>query len=220
VEEERMIDYHVVEVWTDGSGTTAGNPGGWAYIATGEFERCESGFVSDSTNNRAEMTALLMGLRALEAPAFVLVHADSAILMNPWVNNRFPRWIEKDWRGIQNVDLWKALLAAAEPHTLTWSKVKSHSKVALNEECDKLAGIARRAAIACGHTPRVRARASSPFSAAMAGPDSALCAFLLGAVTFSDATWRSRAGGAVRAPGEARADFIRRVLKDDECSPP
>jgi ribonuclease HI len=216
-----MIDYHVVEVWTDGSGTTAGNPGGWAYITTGEFERCESGFVSDSTNNRAEMTALLMGLRALKAPAFVLVHADSAILMNPWVNNRFPRWIEKDWRGIQNVDLWKALLTAAEPHTLTWAKVKSHSKVALNEEVDKLAGIARRAAIALrqedvasGQSPGEVStpRPPSPFQVAMAGPDSALCAFLLAAVTFSDASWSARAGGATREPGELRAAFIRRVL--------
>ena len=71
-----MIDHHVVEVWTDGSGTTAGNPGGWAYVMTTVhpttaevFERCESGFVSDATNNRAEMLALLMGLHAIRAPA-------------------------------------------------------------------------------------------------------------------------------------------------------
>ena len=91
VEEERMIDYHVVEVWTDGSGTTAGNPGGWAYVmntvhpTTAEvFERCESGFVSDATNNRAEMLALLMGLQAIEAPAFVTVHTDSRNLISGW----------------------------------------------------------------------------------------------------------------------------------------
>jgi ribonuclease HI len=219
VEEERMIDHHVVEVWTDGSGTTAGNPGGWAYVMTTVhpttaevFERCESGFVSDATNNRAEMLALLMALQAIEAPAFVTVHTDSGNLISGWARRCSHR---------VNADLWQALLVAAEPHTLTWEKVEGHTGVELNEECDKLAGIARRAAIALrqedvpsGQSPGEVStpRPPSPFQVAMAGPDSALCAFLLAAVTISDASWSARASGATREPGELRAAFIRRVL--------
>jgi len=97
------------------------------------FERCESGFVSDATNNRAEMLALLMGLQAIEAPAFVTVHTDSRNLISGWARRCSHR---------VNADLWQALLVAAEPHTLTWEKVEGHTGVELNEECDKLAGIA------------------------------------------------------------------------------
>lgn len=214
-----MTDLDVVDVWTDGSGTTAGNPGGWAYVittihpATAEvFERCESGFVSNATNNRAEMLALLMALQAIEAPAFVTVHTDSRNLISGWPRRRSHR---------VNADLWQALLVAAEPHTLTWENVDGHTGVELNEECDKLAGIARRAAIALrqedvpsGQSPgRVPTpRPPSLFEIAMSGPDSALCAFLLATVTISDASWSARAGGATREPGELREAFIRRVL--------
>jgi ribonuclease HI len=208
-----------IDLWTDGSGTIRGKPGGWAYVLTGELsERCESGFVSDATNNRAEMLALLMGLQAIEAPAFVTVHMDSQNLISGWAR----RCSHKI-----NADLWQALIVAAEPHTLTWEKVKSHTGVELNEECDKLAGLARDTAIALRQEDGASAqspgevstpRPPRPWDVAMAGPDSELCAFLLATVTFSDGSWSARAGGATREPGELRADFIRRVLKEDECS--
>jgi ribonuclease HI len=188
-------------------------------VLTGELsERCESGFVSDATNNRAEMLALLMGLQAIEAPAFVTVHMDSQNLISGWAR----RCSHKI-----NADLWQALIVAAEPHTLTWEKVKSHTGVELNEECDELAGLARDTAIALRQEDVASAqspgevstpRPPRPWDVAMAGPDSELCAFLLATVTFSDASWSARAGGATREPGELRADFIRRVLKEDECS--
>ena len=208
-----------IDLWTDGSGTIRGKPGGWAYVLTGELsERCESGFVSDATNNRAEMLALLMGLQAIEAPAFVTVHMDSQNLISGWAR----RCSHKI-----NADLWQALIVAAEPHTLTWEKVKSHTGVELNEECDELAGLARDTAIALRQEDVASAQSPGevstprplrPWDVAMAGPDSELCAFLLATVTFSDASWSARAGGATREPGELRADFIRRVLKEDECS--
>lgn len=214
-----MTDYQVVELWTDGSGTTAGNPGGWAYVmriahpSTAEAcEHCESGFVSSSTNNRAEMLALLMGLHAIRAPAVVTVHTDSRNLISGWARRGSHR---------ANADLWSALHDAAEPHTLTWVKVDGHTGVELNEECDKLAGIARRAAITMrqgdlpsGQPPSGPStpRLSTPFEVAMAGPDSALRDYLLEVITISDASWFARAGGARRRRGEGRAAFIRRVL--------
>ena len=53
-------------------------------------------------------------------------------------------WIRKGWkRGknepVKNVDLWKRLLKAMEPHKVTYIWVKGHAGHAYNERCDLLA---------------------------------------------------------------------------------
>ena len=60
-----------VEVWTDGSCSPNPGPGGWAAIllfrkTNGEIVRRELwAGTEQTTNNRMEMTGVLMGLRAL-----------------------------------------------------------------------------------------------------------------------------------------------------------
>ena len=53
-------------------------------------------------------------------------------------------WIRKGWKRsgkepVKNVDLWKRLLAAMEPHTVHYHWVKGHAGHPLNERCDVLA---------------------------------------------------------------------------------
>jgi ribonuclease HI len=136
-----------VELWTDGSGRPDG-PIGWAYVLRCRgVERAASGFVAAGTSNRAEMTAMLMGLRALKRPCRVTVCTDSEYLANPFRNGWIERWQARNWRKVKNVDLWHALVAAAAPHELTMRWVRGHTNIALNEECDQLAALARRAAL-------------------------------------------------------------------------
>lgn len=145
----------VTDVWTDGSGTTRGNPGGWAYVlhaihpVTGEAHQVENtGWEFDTTNNRMEMTALLMGLRALKRPAVVVVHADSEYVINPFRENWIAKWEARNWTKVKNVDLWHQLIPEVRRHTLVnYEWVKGHNKVPLNERCDELAGQSRRHAI-------------------------------------------------------------------------
>lgn len=144
----------VVDLWTDGSGTSQGNPGGWAYVlrtvhpTTGEvFEREGCGASNDTTNNRMEMTALLEGLRALKRPSIVVVHTDSEYVMKPWTMGWIAKWENRGWVKVKNVDLWLALKTEVERHMVTFEWVKGHSGVNLNERCDKLAGGERRRAI-------------------------------------------------------------------------
>ena len=53
-----------VEIYTDGSATTADKPGGWAYviIVDGKVYRERSGHLGKATNNVAELTAAIEGL--------------------------------------------------------------------------------------------------------------------------------------------------------------
>jgi ribonuclease HI len=55
-------------------------------------------------------------------------------------------WKTADKKPVKNVDLWQALLAAAEPHEIEWRWIKGHAGHAENERADALA----RGAIASG----------------------------------------------------------------------
>lgn len=140
-----------VELWTDGSGTTDGNPGGWAYVlrvqqSDGSWvEKRDQGGCSATTNNRMEVTAILMGLKALTVPCRVELHADSEYATNPiklkWLGN----WKNSGWRKPKkNVDLMKELDRLNGIHDIFVTWVKGHAGVELNEDCDQRAGAERR----------------------------------------------------------------------------
>jgi ribonuclease HI len=145
----------VVDLWTDGSGTTLGHPGGWAFVleavhpTTGEVHRREgSGGAMDTTNNRMEMMACLMGLRTLKRPSVVVVHTDSEYLMKPFREGWLERWVATNFKKKQNADLWMLLREQVGRHIVTWEWVKGHAKIELNERCDELAGAERKRLIA------------------------------------------------------------------------
>jgi ribonuclease HI len=146
-----------VEIWTDGSGTTAKNPMGWAYIMrcinpdTGEVlaEREVVGGARDGTNNRAELSAPLMALRALKTKCRVKIHTDSEYVANAFRQDWFSAWERRKWMRVKNVDLWHALRAEVKKHEVEWSWVRGHAGNADNERCDRLAGHARRSIIDC-----------------------------------------------------------------------
>jgi ribonuclease HI len=144
-----------VELWCDGSGTTRGNPGGWAYIlrainAHGEIvkEVEASGAVRDATNNTMEMTALLQGLKALQREGCtVAVHSDSEYVIRAFTDGWIEKWERKRWVKVKNVELWWALVAEVRKHHVAFTHVPGHAGVVLNERCDRLAGDARRKAV-------------------------------------------------------------------------
>lgn len=142
-----------IELWTDGAGNTG--PCGWAYILralseTGEVRREieGQGFMGDSTNQRAELTAAIEGLAAITRPSAVVVHTDSAYVMNGFVEGWVERWRRNGWINsakdpVSNKDLWMRLAMEVGRHEVSWVKVKGHSGVELNERVDKLAAVAR-----------------------------------------------------------------------------
>ena len=87
---------------------------------------------------------LIAGLEALNRPCTVEVYSDSQYVVNAFNQHWVDGWIKKNWkRGknepVKNVDLWKRLLAAKEPHSVTFHWVKGHDGHPQNERCDELA---------------------------------------------------------------------------------
>ena len=134
-----------VIVYTDGACSKNPGPGGWAAVLQYKGAQKEvSGFVPDTTNNRMELTAAVMALEALKEPCEVVLHTDSAYIHNAFEQRWIDRWQRNGWRTaskdpVENMDLWKQLLDAVQPHQMTWIKVKGHSDSELNNLCDKLA---------------------------------------------------------------------------------
>lgn len=138
-----------VSIYTDGSARGNPGPGGYGTIliyidSKGNTHTKElSGGYKLTTNNRMELLAAVMGLEALNRPCNVKLYSDSQYLCNAFNQHWIDGWIAKNWkRGkdpVKNVDLWKRILKAKEPHDVTFIWVKGHNGHPENERCDKLA---------------------------------------------------------------------------------
>lgn len=140
-----------VKIYTDGAARGNPNgPGGYGTILTyvdekGELHKRElSGGYKKTTNNRMELMAAIVGLEALIKPCNVELYSDSQYLVNAFNKNWLDGWIKKGWkRGkneeVKNVDLWKRLLKAKEPHQVKFFWVRGHDGHEENERCDYLA---------------------------------------------------------------------------------
>ncbi len=123
-------------------------PGGAAGVV--EYFHPEKGWVRkdfwvsepDTTNNRMAIRSAVLPLEALRRPSRVVFTTDSRYLvdgMTQWVHG----WAARGWtrKGgeIENLHLWKELLAAARRHRVQWEWVKGHAGHPQNEYANHLA---------------------------------------------------------------------------------
>ncbi len=133
-----------VEIFTDGA--CSGNPGVGGYCAILRYRDREKRIIGTealTTNNRMELTAVIMALEALKKPAKVHIYTDSQYVVNG-ITKWLPGWLKKNWKNsqkkpVQNRDLWERLVKAMERHTVEWHWVEGHRGHRENELCDKLA---------------------------------------------------------------------------------
>ena len=133
-----------VEIHTDGACLGNPGPGGWAALLRYQGrERELSGGAADTTNNRMELMAAIMGLESLKEPCRVALTTDSQYVrqgITQWMAN----WVRRGWKTaggdpVKNRDLWERLHAAAGRHRVDWHWVKGHSGDPDNERVDTLA---------------------------------------------------------------------------------
>lgn len=140
-----------VKIYTDGA--ARGNPdgpGGYGAVLAYTDPRgvlhereLSQGYVR-TTNNRMELMAAIAALEALTKPCEVELWSDSQYLINAFNQHWIDSWIAKNWmrtksEPVKNTDLWKRLLKAAGPHSISWNWVRGHNGDPMNERCDVLA---------------------------------------------------------------------------------
>ena len=145
-----------------GNGREGENPGGSgglieARSRNGRVQRRDF-YLSEpaTTNNRMALAGAATALRLLSAKGerlTVLMVSDSQYLvrgMREWV----PGWVARGWRRkegpIENLELWKELVASARRHDVQWAWVRGHRGHAKNEYANDLAVKAARERIASG----------------------------------------------------------------------
>ncbi len=140
-----MSEKKRVTLYTDGA--CSGNPGLGGYggiLIYGDVKREYSGAEKQTTNNRMEVLAVIVGLKRLKYPCAVDVYSDSAYTVNAYLNGWIYAWKKGGWKkadgkAVQNVDLWEELYSLTQTHEVTFHKVAGHADNELNNRCDELA---------------------------------------------------------------------------------
>ena len=134
-----------VYMYTDGACSGNPGPGGWGTILKYKStEKRLSGGEKNTTNNRMELTAVIMGLRALKESCHVILTTDSKYVSDGiskgWAESwKANGWRKKDKKPALNPDLWDELLALTHKHRVEIIWVRGHDGHPENEECDKMA---------------------------------------------------------------------------------
>ena len=139
--------------YTDGACSGNPGPGGWGVVLRAESneevikERLLSGGSYETTNNRMELTAAIVALKALNKSTIITVYIDS-VYVKDGLTKWMPKWKSNGWKSsnkkpIKNDDLWKILDGENKKHKVNWQWVKGHSGNEGNELADKLATLER-----------------------------------------------------------------------------
>lgn len=140
------------EIYTDGS--ILKNPGGQggyaAVIKHGTLKLEVSGGFKQSTNNRMEMMAVIMGLwevkKNFETEEIKII-SDSKYVVDGFGYSKVWKdqcWMTNAGTPAKNKDLWQLMHAFGDEYKLDFNWVKGHAGHPENERCDELAGIAAR----------------------------------------------------------------------------
>lgn len=133
-----------IEIYTDGACSGNPGPGGWGALLIFKEKKKEiSGFEIATTNNRMELMAAIMALKAIKKPTPIELYTDSVYVKNgitSWIKN----WEKNGWKNaqkkpIKNQELWQQLSDVSKQHDITWHWVKGHAGNEGNERADALA---------------------------------------------------------------------------------
>ena len=134
-----------VEIYTDGACSGNPGPGGWgAILRYNGVEKELSGGEAQTTNNRMELTGVIMALLALKESCVVELYSDSKYVIDAlekgWAWGwRKKGWVKSDKKPALNPDLWEPLLILPMQLEMHSHWVKGHAQNEYNNRCDALA---------------------------------------------------------------------------------
>ncbi len=137
-----------IVVYCDGAcsgNQSENNVGGWGVVMKYQQHAKElCGGERNTSNQRMELTACIKALEAIKTPKPVVIHSDSAYLVNCMHDRWYERWQRNGWKNakkqpVENKDLWERLLELLSQHDVEFKKVQGHAGIELNERADELA---------------------------------------------------------------------------------
>jgi len=150
------VELSQVHIYCDGACSPNPGLGGWGALLIAldhdGHTRELSGAEHATTNNRMELTAAIMALRALKRPCEVTLHTDSQYLRNAFEQGWLKNWQRNGWltrakTPVLNEDLWRELLELDGLHRIAWTWVRGHADNVLHNRVDALAVAARKSLV-------------------------------------------------------------------------
>src|SRR5579872_2354815 len=129
---------HQYVIYADGACLGNPGPGGWGVVIAepaAEYRELSGGPYPHTTNNKMEITAVIEGLRDVEAGADVIVHSDSEYVV---------KTMTLGWKRNANQELWRELDREVASRKVRFQWVRGHAGDKNNERADKLAASAAR----------------------------------------------------------------------------
>ena len=97
-----------VELFTDGACSGNPGPGGYgAILRSMGSEKELSGGEPNTTNNRMELTAVIVGLQALKRPCSIDIYSDSQYFVNGITKGWAENWKARGWKKADG-NTWKS----------------------------------------------------------------------------------------------------------------
>jgi ribonuclease HI len=129
-----------IDLYTDGAARGNPGPGGYGTVLiSGEHRKEISEGFRLTTNNRMELLAVIVGLKAIKHKSIVTIYSDSKYVIDSVVKGWVFNWEKKGFKNKKNADLWKQFLDVYKNHEISFVWVRGHSGVKENERCDQLA---------------------------------------------------------------------------------
>ena len=137
-----------INIFTDGSCPKNPGPGGWvAILQSGSHEKIVSGHAYFTTNNRAELLAVMDGLFAVKSKHREIHVWTDSMYVREGATEWLGKWKARNWRTkkgkpVKNQDLWRGLDRLIEKYEgrLHFHWVRGHNGHEQNERADTLAG--------------------------------------------------------------------------------
>lgn len=134
-----------ITIYTDGGCLNNPGPGGYGVVMfDGNQSKELSGGFRLTTNNRMELTACIVALKAIPENSSVVLYSDSKYVVHGITKGWAERWRANAWMRTKhdpavNPDLWEELLELIESRHVQFKWVKGHVGIKENERCDALA---------------------------------------------------------------------------------
>lgn len=137
---------NTVTIFTDGAARGNPGPGGFGAIVIADEKVTElGGREAHTTNNRMELMGVIAALEYIserEAKNITLYADSNYVVLG--ITEWAARWQSNGWKTankkrVENQDLWKRLLFAAEGKKIEWKRIDGHKGIAGNERCDEIA---------------------------------------------------------------------------------
>ncbi len=130
------MDKPIVTMYSDGCHLLGRDDGGWGVLLLcNGVEDWRSGYLLETNSSRAELTAIIEGLRALKVRCIVTVYCD---------NQDIVRSANGLNRRLANRDLWDQFEALDAVHEVKYVWIRGHDGNLGNERAHRLADRAAR----------------------------------------------------------------------------